>query len=183
MKKYLNTSTITIVLLLAVFITMSVGFAVFAQTLNINGTAVAKQASWKVQFKDNTYAESTGSVAASDTSLNVTSMTYSVTLNPGQFYEFSVDVENAGTFDAVLKSITLSDLTSEQKNYINYTLTYDGTTYSATTSNLSLDLTAGSTKTVKVKIEYVIPEDPTKLPTTSDVTLNLSASLDYLQKA
>ena len=115
MKKYLNTSTITIVLLLAVFITMSVGFAVFAQTLNINGTAVAKQASWKVQFKDNTYAESTGSVAASDTSLNVTSMTYSVTLNPGQFYEFSVDVENAGTFDAVLKSITLSDLTSEQK--------------------------------------------------------------------
>ncbi len=182
MKKSLNASTLSILLLSIAFVVMSVGFAAYAQTLNINGNVVAKKAEWKVQFKDNTYAESTGSVEATSHTLNTTTMKYDVTLNPGEFYEFTVDVENAGTIAATLKSITLSSLTDVQKKYINYTVTYDGTAYSATTTGLTNDLAAEAVKTVKVRVEYVFPDDAADLPT-EDVTLSLTASLDYVQKS
>ena len=182
MKKSLNASTLSILLLSIAFVVMSVGFAAYAQTLNINGNVVAKKAEWKVQFKDNTYAESTGSVEATSHTLNTTTMKYDVTLNPGEFYEFTVDVENAGTIAATLKSITLSSLTDVQKKYINYTVSYDGTAYSATTTGLTNDLAAEAVKTVKVRVEYVFPDDAADLPT-EDVTLSLTASLDYVQKS
>ena len=141
-----------------------------------------KKAEWKVQFKDATYKESVGSVAAASHTLNTTTMEYNVTLNPGEFYEFTVDVENAGTIAATLKSITLSNLTDAQKKFINYTVTYDGTAYTATTNGLSNDLAAEAVKTVKVRVEYIFPENSTDLPE-EDVTLNLTASLNYEQKA
>ncbi len=183
MRKNLSASTVSILLLAIAFIIMSVGFAAYTQTLNINGTATAKKASWKVQFKDNTYVESTGSVVATNKTLNSTTMTYDVTLNPGEFYEFTVDVENAGTFDATLKGITMSSLTEAQKEFISYTVTYDSTSYTESTTGLSSDLVVDATKKVKVRVEYIIPTDAEKLPTTEDVKLTLTASLDYVQKA
>lgn len=183
MKKSLNASTLSILLLSIAFVVMSIGFAAYAQNLNINGTATIKKASWKVQFKDATYAESAGSIASTTKTLTATSMTYAATLKPGEFYEFTVDVENAGTFDAVLNSITLSSLTDEQKEYVKYTLTYSGTEYTESTSGLNIALAAGKTETVKVRVEYYLPEDSTKLPSENDVTLNLTATLNYVQSA
>ena len=43
MKKSLNASTLSILLLAVAVVVMSVGFAAYAQNLNINGTAVAKK--------------------------------------------------------------------------------------------------------------------------------------------
>ena len=183
MKKKMNASTLSILLLSVAFLIMSVGFAAYSQNLNINGNATIKKALWKVQFVDTSYAESTGSVQATSKALTNTTMTYDVTLNPGEFYEFTVDVENAGTFDAVLKSITMSTLTDEQKEYVKYTLTYDGVDYTSSNTSLSLDLLKETKKTVKVRVEYFLPEDETKLPTTEDVKLSLTASLNYSQKA
>ena len=182
MKKSMNASTLTILLLSVAFVVMSVGFASYAQTLNINGEVVAKKAEWKVQFKENTYNESTGSVAATTKTLNTTSLIYNVTLNPGEFYESTVTVVNAGTIAATLKSITLSSLTEAQQKYIKYTVSYDGTNYTATTSGLSNELAAEATKNVKVRVEYVFPDDAAALPS-EDVTLDLTASLDYVQKS
>jgi uncharacterized membrane protein len=181
MKKNLNGSTLSILFLSIAFIVMSVGFALYAQKLDISGVTTAKKASWLVQFKENTYTETAGSVAANTHTLNTTAMTYNVTLNPGEFYEFTVDVENAGTIAANLKSITLSSL-AEAKNYIKYTLTYDDTAYTSTTDEITNELAVGATKTVKVRVEYVFPEDAAQLPS-DDVTLTLTASLDYVQKA
>lgn len=186
--KKVNASTLAILFLSIAFVVMSVGFAAYAQTLNINGIATIKKALWKVQFQDNSYVESAGSVAASSKSLNATTFTYGVTLKPGEFYEATVDVENAGTFDATLKSITMSNLTDEQKEYVKYTVTYDSTDYTATTENLSNDLPAPadesttSEKKCKVRVEYYLPEDPSKLPTEADIDLTLTATLNYVQK-
>ncbi len=182
MKKSMSASALTILLLSFAFVIMSVGFAVYAQTLNVNGNVVAKKAEWKVQFKDTSYAETTGSVKANAKTLNTTSLTYDVTLNPGEFYESTVTVENAGTIAATLKSITLSSLTEAQQKYIKYTVSYGGTTFEATSSNLSLELAPEATTDVKVRVEYVFPEDSTALPT-EDVSLSLTASLDYVQKS
>ncbi len=186
--KKINASSLAILFLSIAFVVMSVGFAAYAQTLNINGSATFKKALWKVQFQDNSYAETTGSVEATSKTLNATTFTYAVTLKPGEFYESTVDVENAGTFDAVLNSITMSPtLTEAQKKYIKYTVTYDSTEYAASTSDLNNELLASTSDTpnekkCKVRVEYVLPENAADLPTEEDVTLNLTAALNYVQK-
>ncbi len=182
MKKKMNASTLSILFLSIAFLVMSVGFAAYAQKLDINGTATAKKASWDIRFVDDSYTETTGSVAATSKTLTATTMTYAVTLKPGEFYEFTVNVKNAGTFDAILKSLTMSDLTDAQKKFITYKVTYDTSEYTATTTSLSSELASEATKPVKVRVEYVLPTDAKDLPT-EDVTLNLTASLDYVQKA
>lgn len=188
MKKSMSASTLSILLLSVAFLVMSVGFASYTQKLDLNGTVTAKKALWKVQFQDSSYVETAKSVAATNKTLTGTNMTYEVTLNPGEFYEFTVNVENAGTIAATLNNITLSTLTEAQAKYIKYTLTYNGQEYTATTSGLSLDLAAATNDVptevpVKVRVEYFFPENATDLPTTEDVTLNLTASLNYVQKA
>ena len=86
----------------------------------------------------------------------------------------------------MLKALTMSTLTPAQAKYLTYTVTYDGTAYTESQSGLSLSLpsTEGSnTKVVKVRVAYVQPESSTDLPTESDATVTLTASLDYEQTA
>ena len=185
MEKRKNGQIAVIAVLAIAIVFMSVGFAVYASTLSINGTATVKANKWSVHFNDTTYAETAGSVAATTHSINNTTATYTVTLSkPGDFYEFSVNVVNDGSFNAVLKALTMSTLTTAQAKYLTYTVTYDGTAYTESQSGLSLSLpsTAGSnTKVVKVRVAYVQPESSTDLPTESDATVTLTASLDYEQ--
>lgn len=189
MEKNRNFQTIIMGVLAAALLVMAVGYAaVFNQTLTINGTATAKAAKWDIHFDDSTYSETTGSVAATSTNIGTTSMSYNVTLEkPGDFYEFTIDVVNAGTFDAKLTAITLTNsITAAQANYLTYTFQYNGTTYAASTSGLAIDLKAAGaqndadTATVKVRVEYVQPNDSTQLPTT-DQQVTLNVSLDYQQ--
>jgi len=186
MERNKGTQTLVIVLLSFTILFMTVGFAVFASTLNINGTVKVSPSKWSIHYVTNSYAESTGSVAATSKTIGNTDATYSVTLaKPGDFYEFTINVINDGTFDAVLKGLTMSTLTAAQQKYLTYTVTYDGTDYTASASNLSLSLpcTSGSnTKPVKVRVEYIQPEQSTDLPS-EEVTVTLTASLDYEQSA
>ena len=81
-----------------------------------------------------------------------------------------------------INKITLTDLTPEQEKYLTYTLTYASTPYTSSQSDLSIDLAHGSTAPVKVRVEYIQPENPADLPSeTTPITLN--ATLNYLQKA
>ncbi len=175
-----------IIALVVAVVAMSIGFAVtsYTTTLNITGnTVTAKAAKWDVHFDDTSYTETTGTgyVAASSHTLTGTTLTYAVTLEPGQIYEATVTVKNEGTFDANLTGITLSGLTSAQENYIHYSIFYNGTEYTASNNSLAIALakTTG-TATVKVKVEYYLPNDAADLPAT-DATLNLTSSLTYTQ--
>lgn len=186
MEKKKNTQLLVIAVLSFAILFMTVGFATYATTLTIHGTATVQPNTWSVHYVDTTYAETTGSKAATSKTITNTDVTYSVTLNkPGDFYEFSIDVINDGSFDAVLKAITMSTLTEAQDKYLNYTLTYDGTPYTASQTGLSnsLPFASGSnTKTVKVRVEYVQPESSADLPQQA-VDVTLTASLDYQQAA
>ena len=181
MKKGLNASTISVILLSVAFIIMSVGFASYTQNLNINGNVTAKKAEWKVQFNDSTYLESKDSVKASAKTLTATSFSYDVTLNPGEFYESTVNVENTGTIAATLKGITLSQLTEAQSKFIKYTVYYDSASYTATTTGLNKDLAVNTNQNVKVRVEYIYPEDANDVPT-EDVKISLTGVLNYVQK-
>ena len=177
-----NTQIITIAILSFTILFMSIGFAAFSQTLNINGTTNVSAAKWSVHFDKNSYQEKTGSVVATNPTIGETSVTYEVTLEkPGDYYSFDINVVNDGTFDANLTKITMSQLTTQQAKYLNYTVTYDGTPYTVTTNNLANTIVAKTgSKKVNVKVEYVLPEASIDLPN-EEVTITLNAALDYSQ--
>lgn len=179
MRQEKGLQNIIIVVLSVAVLAMSVGFAVYAQQLNVNGTATFTAAKWDVHFNTSSFAE-TGSINATSKNVGNTAITYSVTLpSPGTEYSFTVDVKNYGTIDAALEAITLSGLTEAQKKYISYTVNYNGTDYTETTDGLAEDLMVDDTHTMTVNVAYILPAESEYLPT-SDVEVNLTVALDYI---
>jgi len=187
MERRGNSQTVIIVILAIALLVMSVGYAAFAKALNVSGTVAVEAAKWDIHFDTTSHSVTDGSVSSSAQQLTGTTASYTITLSePDDFYEFSVKVVNAGTFDANLKSITLNGLDANQSKYITHTLTYNGTPYSQTNTSLSIPLVAANTDntddeaTVVVKVAYVQPENPDHLPSAKQ-KLTLTAVLNYEQ--
>ena len=181
MRKENLVQNVVMIVLAAAVLVMSIGYAVYAQTLNINGSATFSKAVWDVHFDTTTFNENT-TITASTKDVGNTLITYEVTLaKPGDEYEFSVNAKNFGTIEALLKKITLSGLTDAQKKFINYTVTYNGTDYTETTDGLAISLAGNASHTVKVHVEYLLPDAAADLPS-SDVTVALTVGLDYEAK-
>lgn len=189
MERQRNGQGVAIIALAVALVVMTVGFAASAynQTLNVSGTTNVGTARWDVHFNTGSYTEAPKSVSAGAPTIAGTSVNYNVTLNnPGDFYEFTIDVENAGTFDAALKKVTLGGMSADIDKYIDYVVTYDGKEYTATDESVQ-GITLGkatsdtpTTKTLKVRVEYVMPDASTDLPTNGNA-LNLTASLYFEQ--
>ena len=155
-KKDKNNGLLVVGLLLLVVV-IGVGYAALQSTLNINGTANIGTNTWNIYFTN--ISVTNGSVTATTEpeviGTSTTTLTYGVTLNqPGDFYEFTVDVVNGGTINAALSSQSLTG--AEDYNFIKYTVTLaDG---SAVPSNLSLaggnGTNPGGSTTLKVRVEY-----------------------------
>lgn len=183
MKKSFSYSTVIIFLLVAAVIIMSVGYANFSSKLEINGTAKVGASSWKVEILKDTYAESTGSATVSSKDFTETTMTYEVSLTePGDFYEFTVNVKNSGTFDASLTGITMTALSEAEAKYLTYEVYYNGTKYTASNANIeNVVLNSGDTVPVKVIVKYVQPAAAADLPATEQ-SITLDASFSFAQK-
>ena len=178
MKNKKERGIIALLLVCAVF--MTVGFAEYVATLNINGDVTVRSSKWEIAYDTASYEEVSGSQVASKKTVTGTDFDFEVTLNkPGDYYEATVDVKNNGTFDAELNKLTMSTLTEAQQKYLTYTVTYAGTEYTATTENLEVDLAASASEEVTVKVAYVAPENSADLPQDADVTVEISGNLDY----
>lgn len=183
MEKQKNTQIIVIAVLAVAILTMSVGFATFTETLNLSVNTTVGASKWSVAYDTTSYVESSGSVTVpvADRTLSGTSIAFAVNLaKPGDFYEFTINVKNGGTFDVNMTGLTMSTLDAAQQKYLTYKITYGGTTYTASANSLTHALAANGTAPVKVRVEYVQPEDSNDLPSEA-VTVNLIASLDYEQ--
>ena len=180
MEKQTKVTNIAIIALAVAVVFMSVGFALYSQQLTLNGTATVQPATWNVKFDTQTgVTVAQNSVAATTSTLTDTSYTYAFTLaKPGDYFEVDIPVVNAGTINAKLKKVTMSELSASQSNYLSYTLSYNGTPYTQTTDNLSTALNAQGTATVKVKVEYLLPNDSANLPQTAQ-TVTITGALDY----
>lgn len=179
MRKDNLVQNVVIVVLAVTIMVMSVGYALYSQTLNINGTATFSKANWDVHFDTGTFNE-TSTIKSTTHNVGNTLITYEVTLpRPGTEYSFTVNAKNFGTIDAVLKGITLSGLTAAQQAYITYNVSYNGTVYNASATGLSVALASGASHPVIVTVGYVLPADPTALPTVADETVSLTVALDY----
>lgn len=170
----IKSAVINIILLLGL------GYALLQQDLNIDGTTRINNPTWNIYW--NNVQVSSGSVSASTPVIDTskTSVSYTVTLNePGDFYEFTVDAVNAGTIDGMIEEISskLNGVTiTNLPTYLNYTISYsDG----AKLKNNQL-LTAGTTETYKVRIEYKKNISASDLPTTNQ-SLSFEFSVKYRQ--
>ncbi|MBR3134896.1 MAG: hypothetical protein IKG56_05500 [Clostridia bacterium] len=174
-----------LILLIVGVLIMSVGFALYTTTLNINGTVNVKGSPWNVHY-DKSYgtngiSTTSGSVSATSQTINTddTNFAFTVTLEkPGDYYEATLKAYNEGSMDAILKSVTLGGVSSAQQAYLSYTVTYGEDTYTTTTTGLNDSLAAGAKKDVVVRIEYLQPAQQSSLPT-SDVTVNVTGGLLY----
>ena len=192
MEKRRNGQTVIIAILAVAILFMSVGFALYSQTLRVTGNVQVDAAKWSIHWDTSSFAKSNGSVdilasssvAGTTPELGDTSVSFGARLTkPGDYAEFTIDAVNDGTFNAQLSKITLSpELTAAQKEYLSYSVTYNGQEFSETTDNLSIPLNPGQSNkvTVKVRINYLTPEDSTKLPSTAQ-NITMTAQFDYDQ--
>ena len=157
--------------LLAAIVLMSVGYAALAQVLTINGTANI-DASWDVEITGITEGTMTGATTNTITS-DATSATFNVDLAyPGATASYEISIENKGSIDAVLESITGVDAAnSALPTEVQYTVT--GVTEGD-------ELASGATTKAVVIVTWVNSSTTTNtVPTVTSKTATIS--LNYVQ--
>ena len=189
MKKDKGLQTVVISILAIAVLVMSVGFASYAQNLNISGTATFAGAKWDVHFDTSSFNE-TGTITSSPAAtISTTDITYNVALaGPGDEYTFDVDVVNNGTFDASLSSITIVPVSGNIPDYLEHIVTYDGHNYTTTTTsgiNSILPKKANNvpgSKTMSVKVKYRDDIAENLLPdSTESVSLAVMLHFDQVE--
>ena len=93
-------------LILLLIAGIGIGYALLSTTLNITGQTSIGKSSWELGFENIKIKE--GSVEAIKEPIrdSYTSMDFEVDLDlPGDYYEFTTDIINRGTIDAMIDSI------------------------------------------------------------------------------
>ena len=157
---------IIIGVLCAIVLLMAVGYAAFNTVLNIKGTSNITS-SWNIKITKIETKNIVGTASNNgDPSFEELSATFKTSLQaPGDSIEYDITVSNAGSLDAKLDEITLSDTNNPAIKF-----TASGMTKGDV-------ITAGSTKILTVKVEYLSTVASQPASTTS----NLTVSLDYSQ--
>ena len=176
-KKEINYRTITIIVLLASILFMSIGYALNSSNVMINGTTTIGEVKWDVHMAN---ARTIGGVKdefvytpARIVDKDGTYIVYDVKLpEKGDYYEFSFDVVNEGTIDARISS--LINLGGEgHEKYLHYSLKYDDG--SGVYGNDVL--LKGQRKTMILRVTNIYEGLETV-----DKLFNLSLAIQYVQK-
>lgn len=158
-------------LLLLLLVSVSVVSAMLISTLSIDGVGTIGKNSWAIYF-DN-IEEKEGNVEGEVNLVNNNGISFNTNLEkPGDYYEFTVDVINSGSMDAMVDKFILSEV----DDIIKYTVTYeDGMEISKKDKLASNDV-----ETILVRIEYRTDIDISDL-TNEDISMNFNFELDYVQ--
>ena len=157
--------------------TLTVVYAALSVTLNITGNAQVNAASWDIHLEnvkvDSGSISNTVPVITSNTTA-----TFTTTLkNPGDYYQFTIDVVNNGSIDAMIDSVSKSPTLSEtQAKYLNYIIEYEN----GESINTKQLVSKESFVRLKVRVEFRKDVIASDLPTTSE-TLNLAFTVNYVQ--
>lgn len=121
-----NKKNILIGALLVAVVAMSVGYAALAQQLTINGSANFADTKWDIKFSDIAVdtTQTAGATEVTTPTIVGTTASFDVKLEyPGSKAVYKIKVQNAGTIDAVLKSITgVDEANTTAPSEIKYTV-------------------------------------------------------------
>ncbi|MDO4996603.1 MAG: hypothetical protein Q4E69_05440 [Bacilli bacterium] len=168
-----------IYLVLLLLLAISVGFSYLTTQLDIIGNTTVTKQSWNIHFGNPT--ETTGNITGTNRAIadrgNVAlksgttlEVDFTATLDyPGDYYEFTVPVINAGSIDAMIDTAGITNILNPTSDLITYSVTYaDGTTDQTKAIAVGDGLHAGKNNLVKVRIEY-------KKDVTNDQVNNMAA--------
>ena len=177
MRKESGVQNVVIVVLAITVLVMSVGFALYSQTLTVTGTTTFKKQTWDVRFDE--AVKSTSGITPSALSVSGTTASFTAVFEkPGDTFTLNLSPKNYGTINAKLTGITITGPTSEQQEYVVYKVTYAGTEYTASQTGLNIPLNANDSHNVVIYAEYKLPDEATDLPTT-DQAITLTATFTY----
>ena len=176
-QRFAHKRNLTYLLFLFILLTMGIGYAVLNTTLGIDGTSGLANARWDIHFDNIVVKEGSVTPTTPATITDDTTVSFAVTLEePGTFYEFNIDVINAGTINAMIDTLTIEPvLTQAQQNYLDYIVTYADGTVLATNQRLD----AGTSENLRIAFIYK-EGDPSNYPT-EDEDITISVSIVYVQ--
>ena len=175
-----------IVALLAVVLVMAVGYAAFAQTLSINGTAKINS-TWDVHFNQD-QKTGVGNAGFSGGTTPTGEISYSSGTNatvsanlyqPGDTVTFTLTIENGGSINAKLQDLTLSSSDSSLNVAGDTATSTSGNIKYTVTSRPGTNLNAGADDTITVVAEYV--DIVGGQGNAQNETVNLTITMNYVQ--
>ena len=117
-----------ILFFIGLFLFLGIGYAFLTTDLSINGTATMVSNTWNIYFDNLVVQNGSVPIGTGDTAATITSPTtisFAVTLTqPGDYYEFLVDIVNDGTLPGVISSIDVSPATALNSSIFGYSYTY-----------------------------------------------------------
>ena len=163
------------IILLSVF-SLTIVYAALSVTLNITGSTQITASNWDIHLENPEVKSGSVSSAVPTISGNNLSFTANLT-KPGEYYEFTVDVVNDGTIDAMIDSVVKTpELTNVQAKYLKYEVSYQNNESISTKQTLK----SGTSTPIKVRIEYRTDLSSSDLPSTT-TNLSLKLTLLYVQ--
>ena len=179
-----NNKQVTTYFILFSLLLIGVVYAILQANLQINGTAKIKANTWDIHFNNIQVNENSVSIGENDSAATIDpnnncKVDFEVTLSiPGDFYEFTIDVINAGTIDGMIgelnKTLTVDGVAVEEvPYYLNYSVTYsDGMDIQN-----NHKIVANTTETYRVRLEFKTNIE--ELP--SATTISTSLVPQYIQ--
>lgn len=194
-KKLKIASAIIMILILC----MSIGYAAFSSSLNINGVGHVKGVRWSIHFVEdslNVLSDATDGltnitaddvIKAATINSDLNDISFELSIKPNSKYEFNVDMTNDGDYDGIVKTVLLTTTKGDLEPTSTYENTYtDGSvTYTVTYEDgspilIGDTLNIGETKTLKFRVQYIPVSDSAP---TEDIDYNFSASIEYTQSS
>ena len=172
-----NKNIYIIALVVVLVVSVSIGYAILFTGLNINGSSGISANTWNIKFNNLSVTE--GSVTADSPIItDDTALSYNVTLTkPGDFYEFSVNVVNSGSINAVLSTTpVLSGLTEQHLAYMDAQIYYQ----SGAPLKAGDILNAGQTRKIIIRLDFKKDLANEDLPSEIQV-INLGFEMEYVQ--
>lgn len=170
MKKFKKRYLLIVLLLCCV----GVVYAMLISKLSITGGGKIKGNDWSVVFRN--INESNGSVEGTANVIGSTGISFNADLDkPGDYYEFSVDVVNNGSIDAMVSNYSFEG-TSDIEKIIKFDVSYiDGVEINKLDRLASLE-----EETLLIRMEYRKDVDPSDL-NQEDIEINVKFEMDYVQ--
>ena len=163
-------------LLLLSICSLTIVYAALSAVLRISGNSEVVASNWEIHLENPEVKG--GSVHNNLPTIDDNKLSFNATLSlPGDYYEFTVDVVNDGSIDAMIDSVVKTpELTSEQAKYIKYEITYENGEGISTSQTIK----SGTSTPIKVRVEYRQDLIASDLPS-SETNLNLKLMLIYVQ--
>ena len=172
--------------ILILILILGIGYAALTTTLKINGTVDVSKATWDVHFENVniTNGSVTANPAPTSNNIDTIEMTYTINFTkPGDFFEFTVDVVNDGTIDAMIDVVSNKTYSSNGTTeitlptYLTSTTTYEDGTPIAQNQKLVHE----TSEKIKVRVEFKKDIQASDLPSSGDTTVVFKFSGNFKQ--